>query len=90
LNFHKLPLVYAEMNPGDALFFHSNTLHRSDQNRSENPRWTLICCYNTKHNDKYAKGGDHPAYSRLERWPDERIGEMGKKQLEEMKEQTKA
>ena len=25
-------LVYVEMEPGDALFFHSNLLHRSDQN----------------------------------------------------------
>ena len=44
-----MDLVYAEMEPGDALFFHSNTLHRSDQNKSPNPRWSLLCCYNTKH-----------------------------------------
>lgn len=41
----KLELVYCEMDPGDAVFFHSNTLHRSDQNRSENPRWAMVCCY---------------------------------------------
>src|ERR1035441_5245444 len=35
----RMPLAYVEMAPGDALFFHSNLLHRSDQNRSENPRW---------------------------------------------------
>ena len=29
---------YVEMEPGDALFFHCNTLHCSDQNRSPNPR----------------------------------------------------
>ena len=40
------PLEYVEMEPGDALFFHPNLLHRSDQNRSENPRWSMICCYN--------------------------------------------
>jgi len=34
----KLELVYVEMEPGDGLFFHSNLLHRSDQNRSNNPR----------------------------------------------------
>lgn len=84
MDFYKLPLVYAELNPGDALFFHSNTLHRSDANRSENPRWTLISCYNTKHNDKYAKGGPHPAYSPLERWPDEKILEVGQAQLDGM------
>jgi ectoine hydroxylase-related dioxygenase (phytanoyl-CoA dioxygenase family) len=40
-----LELVYCEMQPGTALFFHSNLLHRSDQNRSEHSRWSLICCY---------------------------------------------
>ena len=41
-----LELVYCEMEMGDVLFFHCNTLHRSDQNRSDDRRWTLICCYN--------------------------------------------
>src|SRR6476646_605251 len=41
-----LDLVYCEMKPGTALFFHSNLLHRSDANRSPDPRWSLICCYN--------------------------------------------
>ena len=36
----RLPLEYVEMATGDALFFHPNLLHRSDQNRSENPRWS--------------------------------------------------
>ncbi len=58
-------LVYAEMDPGDALFFHGNTLHRSDQNRSEFPRWTLIGCYNTRHNDPYKQPSGHPAYHPL-------------------------
>lgn len=84
MDFYKLEKVYAELDPGDTLFFHCNTLHRSDQNRSENPRWTLICCYNTKHNDKYVKGGGHPEYSYLERWPDEKIVEVGKRQWEQM------
>ena len=39
-----LPLDYVSMEPGDALFFHCNLLHRSDQNRSANARWSLICC----------------------------------------------
>lgn len=69
-------LVYCEMDPGDAVFFHSNLLHRSDQNTSELPRWSLICCYNTRHNDPYITGGRHPNYSPLEIWPDERVMEM--------------
>ena len=31
----RLPVEYAEMEPGDGLFFHANVLHRSDQNRSD-------------------------------------------------------
>ena len=60
-----LELVYAEMAPGDALFFHSNTLHRSDQNKSQHPRWSLICCYNTRANSPY-KPSHHPSYEKLE------------------------
>jgi ectoine hydroxylase-related dioxygenase (phytanoyl-CoA dioxygenase family) len=33
-----LELVYCEMEPGTALFFHSNQLHRSEAKRSPNPR----------------------------------------------------
>src|SRR5882762_1478521 len=46
-----MELVHVEMNPGDGLFFHSNLLHRSDQNRSSNPRWVFICCYNAARNN---------------------------------------
>jgi ectoine hydroxylase-related dioxygenase (phytanoyl-CoA dioxygenase family) len=69
----RMELVYCEMEPGDALFFHGNLLHRSDQNRSEHPRWSLICCYNTRHNDPFIAGGRHPNYSPLEKWPDDRV-----------------
>jgi ectoine hydroxylase-related dioxygenase (phytanoyl-CoA dioxygenase family) len=64
------------MDPGDALFFHSNLLHRSDQNTSEMPRWSLICCYNTQHNDPYITGGRHPNYSPLEKLPDDRVRQL--------------
>ena len=73
-----LELVYAEMAPGDALFFHSNTLHRSDQNKSPNPRWSLLCCYNTKHNNPY-KASHHPFSEKLEKVPDARVKEVGAK-----------
>lgn len=68
--------VYCEMQPGDALFFHSNLLHRSDRNDSDNPRWSLICCYNTRHNDPMIKDGRHPNYSPLDIWPDERVEQI--------------
>ncbi len=61
----RLPVEYVEMEPGDGLFFHGNLLHRSDQNTSPNPRWSLICCYNTKGNNPY-KESRHPSYSPLE------------------------
>ncbi|MBA4106881.1 MAG: phytanoyl-CoA dioxygenase family protein [Pirellula sp.] len=58
----RMELVYLEMAPGDALFFHPNTLHRSDQNRSPHDRWALICCYNARSNSPY-KEGRHPSYT---------------------------
>lgn len=78
----RLPLDYCELGPGDAIFFHSNLLHRSDQNRSPDPRWAFICCYNTRTNDPY-KESRHPRYSPLEIWPDERIREIGRRRLAE-------
>lgn len=73
-----MELVYVEMEPGDVLFFHSNTLHRSDQNKSPNPRWSMICCYNTKHNNPY-KASHHPFYEKLVTVPDGALKEMGVK-----------
>jgi hypothetical protein len=75
----RLELVYCELDPGSAIFFHSNTLHRSDQNKSENPRWAFISCYNTRHNDPY-KDSKHPRYSPLEIWDDSRVLEIGRRQ----------
>jgi ectoine hydroxylase-related dioxygenase (phytanoyl-CoA dioxygenase family) len=62
----RLELVYVEMAPGDALFFHPNLLHRSDQNHSPHDRWALVCCYNARSNDPY-KEGRHPRYTPLTR-----------------------
>jgi len=42
--------VYVELEPGDALFFHSNLLHRSEANLSDKPRWSIISCYNSLSN----------------------------------------
>ena len=68
----RLPHLYIELNPGDALFFHSNLLHRSDQNRSENPRWALVSCYNARSNDPYKKS-HHPGYTPLNKVKDEDV-----------------
>ena len=47
----RMEVVYCELEPGDAFWFHSNVLHRSDANLSDNPRWSLICCYNAARNN---------------------------------------
>ena len=71
----RMELVYVELEPGSAVIFHSNLLHRSDQNHSPNDRWAYICCYNTKHNDPY-KESRHPRYTPLEKWPDSKVLEV--------------
>ena len=78
----RLPLVYCEMEPGDAVFFHANTLHRSDMNRSDNPRWSMICCYNAARNDPY-KDSHHPRYTPLSVVPDGRIKDVGVRRFAE-------
>jgi hypothetical protein len=60
----RLELVYVECEPGDAIFFDSNLLHRSDANTADEPRWSLICCYNARRNDPY-KESRHPRYTPL-------------------------
>ena len=76
----RLELVYCELEPGDTLFFDCNLLHRSDQNRSDQPRWTLICCYNAARNDPY-KDSHHPRYSPLQKVSDNQVKAVGMKQF---------
>lgn len=83
----RLELVYVELTPGSAVFFHSNLLHRSDQNKSDYPRWAFICCYNTKGNDPY-KESRHPRYTPLEVWNDARILQIAKTQWSQMQALT--
>ena len=72
----RLQLEFIEMEPGDTLFFHANLLHRSDQNTSDNPRWTMICCYNAARNDPY-KESHHPRYTPLEKVADSEVLKAG-------------
>ena len=80
-------LIYVEMDPGDSLFFHPNTLHRSDQNTSDHPRWSMICCYNARSNDPY-KDSHHPRYTPLKRVPDSAIREVGIKRFSDDRSQV--
>lgn len=76
----RLPVVHCEMQPGDAIFFHPNLLHRSDMNRSEHPRWSMICCYNAARNDPYLDS-HHPRYTPLSVVPDACVRDVGVKRF---------
>ena len=54
----KCPIEYGELEPGDALIFHCNAIHRSDANRSAKRRWTLLLCYNRVDNDTFTRVDD--------------------------------
>ncbi len=69
--------VYCEMEPGDALFFHPNTLHCSAANSSDHPRWSLICCYNAATNNPY-KESHHPSYTKLHKVDDAEVLRVGR------------
>jgi ectoine hydroxylase len=71
-------VFHAEMDPGDALFFHCNTLHRSDANRSKDRRWTLLICYNAARNDALKREDDR-SYVKLDKVPDSALKSAGLK-----------
>lgn len=66
--------VYVEMEPGDALFFHCNLLHGSDQNHSELRRWVLIISMNKRKNNP-TKVHHHALYNPLKIVPNSAIME---------------
>lgn len=69
--------VYVELEPGDGLFFHANVMHRSDQNRSPNRRWTVLFCFNATHNAPFDAQGVQAPYSPLEKVPDAAVKAAG-------------
>jgi ectoine hydroxylase len=81
----KHEVVDAVLEPGDAVIFHGNTLHRSDQNRSDKRRWTLLCCYNAISNDTFKKDDDR-YYVPLEKVSDDAIKQAGLKFASDNKE----
>lgn len=76
----RLEKVYVELEVGDAVIFHANTLHCSDANESEHSRWVLICCYNARHNDPY-KECVHPCYTPLKKVSDDHVKRVGREEL---------
>ena len=61
--------VHVEMDPGDALFFHCNTLHASGRNDSDHSRNVFLCCYNRADNAPY-KTGPNISHSAITKLPD--------------------
>lgn len=89
-----MPLVYVEINAGDALFFHSNLLHRSEANLSDKPRWSLISVYNRASNIPYNEPSQSSTVpiaavpdEALTEWAAEEIGE-GANFLEKEKDEA--
>lgn len=86
-------LVYCELKPGDAVFFHANTLHRSEASIIDRPRWAFISVYNSTTNvpckitPVHAHDEDAPPtpYAPLERWSLEKIRSAGRHQLERLR-----
>jgi ectoine hydroxylase-related dioxygenase (phytanoyl-CoA dioxygenase family) len=60
----RMPERHIELEPGDCVIFHCNTLHGSDANRSSASRLALLGCYNTRHNDPYIRSHEHPNFIR--------------------------
>jgi phytanoyl-CoA hydroxylase len=71
-------VVYCELQPGDALFFHCNLLHCSGQNTSENPRWSIIAAYNRIGNKAYLPVQES-SYTPIEMVEDDMILKAGSK-----------
>mgnify|MGYP001809565642 FL=1 len=67
-----MPLIYVELKAGDALFFHSNILHRSEANTSEHSRWSLISVYNRSSNVPYNEPSGYSTIP-VEEVPDEAL-----------------
>jgi ectoine hydroxylase len=71
-------IVYCELDPGDAVIFHANALHRSDQNRSDRRRWTFMACYNAVSNNTVTRDDDR-YYVPLEKVDDDAVLRTGLK-----------
>ena len=48
----------------------------------------MICCYNAARNDPY-KESRHPRYAHLEKWPDSRVKEVGRRQWQQLEQEVR-
>ena len=70
----RLEVVYCELEVGDVVFFHPNTLHASDGNTTAQTRINMTCHYNLASNKPYwVEGREHRFYQPLKRLPDSAI-----------------
>ncbi|MFM8738935.1 MAG: phytanoyl-CoA dioxygenase family protein, partial [Cytophagales bacterium] len=70
----RLEVVDCEMEPGDVMFFHGNTLHCSGHNRTGSPRTVIHCHYNAVSNAPFwVEGQEHHQYKPIEKLPDSTI-----------------
>jgi len=77
-----MELVYVEIKAGDALFFHSNILHRSEANTSDTARWSLIAVYNRSDNVPYNEPSQSSTVP-VEIVPDEALLKWGTGSIDE-------
>lgn len=74
----RFEVVYCETQPGDAVFFHANTIHSSQPNTSDSPRILLYSTYNAVANEPYiVKGQEHHRYQKLIKLSDNTIKDGG-------------
>ena len=77
-----MELIYVELEPGDTLFFHGNLLHKSDANKSENARFSLISAYNLASNKSFMNEPE-ASHTPIEKVSNEMIMKIGAKGVQE-------
>ncbi|XP_076454697.1 L-proline trans-4-hydroxylase-like [Babylonia areolata] len=70
----RLERHYVSMEPGDAIFFHCNLLHRSEANCSPQRRWAFANAFNMARNSSVVEH-HHPQYNKLHKVPSSAIRE---------------
>jgi len=74
----RLEVVDCEMNPGDVMFFHGNTLHCSGPNLTGTQRTVIHCHYNAVSNAPFwVEGQEHHQYKPIQKLPDSVIKDGG-------------
>lgn len=70
----RLEVVHCEMEPGDTLWTHANTIHASRGNHTDKARTNIICHHNAIWNEPFVREGlEHRAYRPLSELPDSTI-----------------